>query len=84
MWPNPKEIADFPTYTEEIFNGKLYFCESLNSGSALVQIRVLVEIWDGEELWQWSRLEIRWRLTSFVGEPFRKNNSSNISLPNRQ
>ena len=50
MWPNPKETADFPTYTEEIFNGKLYFCESLNSGSVLVQIRVLVEIWDGEEL----------------------------------
>ena len=25
MWPNPQETADFMTFTEEIFNGELYF-----------------------------------------------------------
>ena len=25
MWPNPQEIADLDTFTEEILNGKLYF-----------------------------------------------------------
>ena len=28
MWPNPQETADLVTYTEEIFNGKLYFLYS--------------------------------------------------------
>ena len=26
MWPNPLEIADLVTFTEEILNGKLHFC----------------------------------------------------------
>ena len=26
MWPNPQETADLITFTEEILNGKLYFC----------------------------------------------------------
>ena len=25
MWPNPQEIADLVTFTEEILNGKLHF-----------------------------------------------------------
>ena len=25
MWPIPQETTDLVTYTEEIFNGKLYF-----------------------------------------------------------
>ena len=25
MWPNPQDTADFVTFTEEIFNGKLRF-----------------------------------------------------------
>ena len=25
MWPDPQETADFVTFTEEIFNGKLHF-----------------------------------------------------------
>ena len=25
MWPNPQYPANFVTFTEEIFNGKLYF-----------------------------------------------------------
>ena len=25
MWPNPQEIADFATFTEEIFNEILHF-----------------------------------------------------------
>ena len=25
MWPNPKEIADMVTFTEEIINGKIRF-----------------------------------------------------------
>ena len=25
MWPNPQEIADLVTFTEEIVNGKLHF-----------------------------------------------------------
>ena len=35
--------------------------QSLNSGSARVQIllRACLEIQDGEDLWQWSQLEIR-------------------------
>ena len=35
--------------------------QSLNSGSAHVQIllRACLEIQDGEDLWQWSQLEIR-------------------------
>ena len=27
MWPNPQETADLLTFTKEIFNGKLIFCE---------------------------------------------------------
>ena len=26
MWPNQREAANLVTFTEEIFNGKLYFC----------------------------------------------------------
>ena len=26
MWPNPQETADFVTFTEEILDGKLFFC----------------------------------------------------------
>ena len=26
MWPNPQETGDLVTFTEEILNGKLYFC----------------------------------------------------------
>ena len=29
MWPNPQEIADLVTFTEEILNGKLHFCAVL-------------------------------------------------------
>ena len=29
MGPNPQEIADFVTLTEEILNGKLYFLRSV-------------------------------------------------------
>ena len=25
MWPNPQEITDLVTFTEEIVNGKVYF-----------------------------------------------------------
>ena len=39
--------------------------------------RGVSEIPDGEDLWQWSRLEIR--LSAFVGEPYRKKNSSSSS-----
>ena len=28
MWPNPQEIADLVTFTEEIVNGKLHFLYS--------------------------------------------------------
>ena len=27
MWPNPKETAEFDTFTEEILNGKLHFLQ---------------------------------------------------------
>ena len=27
MWPNPQETVDLVTFTEEILNGKLHFCE---------------------------------------------------------
>ena len=27
MWPNPQEIADLVTFTEEILNGKLIFVQ---------------------------------------------------------
>ena len=26
MWPNPQFTTDLVMFTEEIFNGKLYFC----------------------------------------------------------
>ena len=26
MWPNPRETADLVAFTEEILNGKLFFC----------------------------------------------------------
>ena len=29
MWPNPEFPADVVTFTEEILNGKLYFCCSV-------------------------------------------------------
>ena len=32
MWPNPQEIVDLITFTEEILNGKLHFLCSVGSG----------------------------------------------------
>ena len=46
------------------------------AGSNLV--RGVSDIRDGEDLWQWSRLEIRGQ-TPFVGQLYHKNNSSSSS-----
>ena len=41
----------------------------LNSGSVLVQV-LLAVVGNGEEHWQWPRLEIR--LNAFIGQPYHK------------
>ena len=35
MWPNPQEIADLVTFTEEIVNGKIHFLYSAMTLSIL-------------------------------------------------
>ena len=53
---------------------QLRFCAGSNPACGLS------EIGDGEDLWQWSRLEIR--LNALVGQPYHKNNSSSSSFHN--
>ena len=38
MWPNPQEIADLVTLTEEILNGKLHFLCSVYYGTLEYQL----------------------------------------------
>ena len=40
MWPNPRFPADLLTFTEEIFNGKLYFLCSASQFQAWFEIEV--------------------------------------------
>ena len=35
MWPNPHETADLATFTEEILNGKIYFCAVKGKASTM-------------------------------------------------
>ena len=51
---------------------ELRFCGGLNSTLSVSEIR------DSEDLWQWSRQEIR--LTLYVGQPYHKNSSHHTGV----
>ena len=42
MWPNPQETEDLTTFTEEIFNGKLYFLGNVFEARMSTEAAVIV------------------------------------------
>ena len=40
MWPNPQEIVDLVTFTDEIFNEKSYFLWDVSTNVRIEQLKI--------------------------------------------